>query len=775
MNKKRWVILGTVVGLGVAATVFVLPRFLDVDRYRPWVVEQVNRSVNGRFELGRLKLTLWGRLAVRADGAQLKDRQGQLIAKIPEVEIAWPWSSVFAGRPELSLRVHDPEIQLVRTAQGKWNVLEVVQHDAPQAISPQDAPTPNGAVAVPALVLKSKLNLEIASARIQLNDALTGTVLQLPGIDLRLKDLSLNRPFGWELGGRIQYALAEGIFAAHGTLQPEMVGGEIKTLAYDAVIDATQLTLRPASGFLKSAGQGLVLETTGVWSPASIVLKQAVLKAGKWKVAAQGRVDAAPADHVAITLSAPDLDLAQLREWMKGLPEVSGQMALELMLQGAPSALQVQADVTGKQLQMKVPQFPNEKPQLDFAVHATLDRAEIKKARLQIGKDVVEISGALSGLRKAPDLLRAQLRVQGGKLDLDRLGLTSKPGSPEVQRAAVASSKSASPARKASGAPAAESIDAQWMTLSRSPWLQKAEFVLDVALAGIVAQGVELANFRTKLSAQRGKVDLSQLAFQVFEGNVRAHALLGTESAHPALTFGGAVDHLNLKQAAESQWALFKNTLEGRLDLKWDAKSPTLDSQTLLKQLAMRGGFVVRGARFATVDIGKLVVEKINGAIDRAADKVPGLRGKRIQDLPEKVSFYESVSSDFTLAQGKLDSPRFLAKPQANAGIEISGPYSVQVVEQTFQADWTVSDPYNVTHAADLSVNVAGADVPHILVESGRPLQIPLQMGCALTSPCVAQDKIVEHFAKVAAGNLARAAGDQLKRLIPGDVIKKFW
>lgn len=40
--------------------IVTIPFFVDVDRFRPEILELVNSKINGHFNLGKLKLTLWG-------------------------------------------------------------------------------------------------------------------------------------------------------------------------------------------------------------------------------------------------------------------------------------------------------------------------------------------------------------------------------------------------------------------------------------------------------------------------------------------------------------------------------------------------------------------------------------------------------------------------------------------------------------------------------------------------------------------------------------------
>jgi hypothetical protein len=116
------------------------------------------------------------------------------------------------------------------------------------------------------------------------------------------------------------------------------------------------------------------------------------------------------------------------------------------------------------------------------------------------------------------------------------------------------------------------------------------------------------------------------------------------------------------------------------------------------------------------------------------------------------------ISSDFTIAGGKLSAPNFVAKAQKDKGIDLKGSTTVGLKDQSLNADWTVIDTYNLTHARDLSANVAGTDVQHILARGNEPVQFPIHLGGTLSNPEKSYGQVPEYFASVALGNVTGAA-----------------
>ena len=75
MFRKITIIIGSLIALVLIALV-VLPFVIDVDKYRPQIVNAVDERINGKLELGKLKLSLWGQVRVEVGGLTLSDSTG---------------------------------------------------------------------------------------------------------------------------------------------------------------------------------------------------------------------------------------------------------------------------------------------------------------------------------------------------------------------------------------------------------------------------------------------------------------------------------------------------------------------------------------------------------------------------------------------------------------------------------------------------------------------------------------------------------------------------
>ena len=177
----------------------------------------------------------------------------------------------------------------------------------------------------------------------------------------------------------------------------------------------------------------------------------------------------------------------------------------------------------------------------------------------------------------------------------------------------------------------------------------------------------------------------------------------------------------------------------------------------------------------ATIDIGKMVSDAVNGSMDKVAEKIPALKGKKLPSFGQNGSSkFDYISSDFTIAGGKFSAPNFVAKAQKDKGVDIQGSTTVDLKTLALNADWRVVDPYNLTKAQDLSVDVAGTNVPHIICENGT-FQYPQHVGGTVSSPQYSYGDVPAYFAKVAMANVTSAATgkakaqaqQQVQKLIP--------
>ena len=200
--KKVALFVGGLLALLAGAAV-AIPFFVDVDRYRPQLLEKANAMVNGRVELGKLKLSLWGRVQVDAAGLEVKDARGRRVLSVSDASFLLPFSTILSGSPRLTLLLVKPSIEVVRDAQGVLNVMTLARH-APAAQAP-GAPAsgstvapaaPKPEVVVPAFVARSRLGFEIRDGLLRYTDEKSKFESSVNHLQVRLRDASIIQQIG---------------------------------------------------------------------------------------------------------------------------------------------------------------------------------------------------------------------------------------------------------------------------------------------------------------------------------------------------------------------------------------------------------------------------------------------------------------------------------------------------------------------------------------------------------------------------------------------------
>ncbi|MGE0613996.1 MAG: hypothetical protein AB7P04_00005, partial [Bacteriovoracia bacterium] len=89
MSEKKKMSMMKKLAIGVVGFVFLLvaaaviiPLVVDVDKYRPQIVAIANEKINGKLEMGKLTLSLWGQILVRIDKLSLADAKGQKVVTV---------------------------------------------------------------------------------------------------------------------------------------------------------------------------------------------------------------------------------------------------------------------------------------------------------------------------------------------------------------------------------------------------------------------------------------------------------------------------------------------------------------------------------------------------------------------------------------------------------------------------------------------------------------------------------------------------------------------
>lgn len=136
-RSKKVIVVLVLAAVAIAILLVLLPRFANVDRFRPGLITDLERQTGRSVEIGHLTLTLLPALSVRADGVSIGNPpgfpQGHFL-EIRRVYADLDFSSLLRRRLAIkSLELDDPVVSLLTNGSGHWNT------ESPRAVKMKPA------------------------------------------------------------------------------------------------------------------------------------------------------------------------------------------------------------------------------------------------------------------------------------------------------------------------------------------------------------------------------------------------------------------------------------------------------------------------------------------------------------------------------------------------------------------------------------------------------------------------------------------------------------
>lgn len=127
MSRGKKIALGVFIFLTVVvlAAIIVVPILIDVDRYRPRVIEHIEKETGKPAEIAKLTLTIFPTLSIRVDEFALGNPQGfpqGHFLKAKRIYAEVDRDALWDGRVVVtSLELNNPEINMLSDTGGRWN------------------------------------------------------------------------------------------------------------------------------------------------------------------------------------------------------------------------------------------------------------------------------------------------------------------------------------------------------------------------------------------------------------------------------------------------------------------------------------------------------------------------------------------------------------------------------------------------------------------------------------------------------------------------------
>ncbi len=759
MRKSRkflkWVGLAFLSGFVLLLlAIFTIPLLVDVDRFRPQIVESAAPFLNGKLTLGKLSLSLWGQVKVRVEGFELADAKGAKVVSAKDVDFHVPFSSFLVGAPSLTFTLRKPDLFVVKTPAG-INVLSLVKA-GPEASSAPAAPGSKPPAWLLTAASRARLGIELLDASLVYTDKQTDLTSKTEALNVRVKDLSLGRPVQVEVTATLDTKMAKALSVKGPILlslqaTPKLSGAGFEKVDATFKADFDGLDISYGALFHKKAGVPFNGQGTLAATPLAAEIGNLVLRFHNAEL--KGSAGAQDFQNPALTAHFQSNDVA-MGPWAELVPllasyELQGSASFSANASGKMDKLQYDAEFLLKSLRAKAPVLKSQ-PTINASLRVVTDRVERAQFTFAAPGNDLRVAGTVQSFSKP----KADFRIDSTGMDLDQL--IEFPAAPKAAPAAPSEKHAAAPA-------AASDFDKLLDPLRTNPIAAATNVKTVVAMKFVKIKGVKLEGIESTFSFAGLAANLEKFRLGVFGGSVASNALFNLKPKTPTYKFGLEVGGLDLKQAVASQFALFKNTLLGKASFKMSGSGASFNPEPAKENLQASGSMNVANAVFTTLDVGKMTGEAVNKALEGLESKLPQLKGKRLGGAGGAQTGYDRVASSFNISKAVFSMPDFSAVSGGHKGIDIKGATTVGLKDYKLAANWELIDTHNITGAKAVSIEVAGVKVDSLLAEPGQPVRFPIALSGTVFAPVPSYASVVEHFAKVAMANAGRAAADKAK------------
>ena len=789
--KKLAKFLGIFLAL-IFVAILVIPFVVDVDKYRPQIVQVANDNINGKLEIGKLKLSLWGKILVKIDGVKLFDAHQNKLVSVEEAYFHIPFLSLLSGSPELTFKMEKPQILVVKDKAGKLNLMSLMKTKpalapaipagtpagkaasaagkaagAPPAEAPQPTAAPAQAsssptkLALPAIAVRARLGVEIRNALLTYNDLGTGVKSETDQLNLVIRDISLSRPTELELWANLNTTMAK-VFSVKGParikaeLKPTVSGGEFQKAELKVDTNFDDLDISVPGAFQKAKGIATNAHIEATVTPKDATVEKFDVHFHNAEIKITAQVLDYPNTKVKATIASNSISMAPWTELLPALKgfDLSGTLQLKAAADGPTDKLAYSADITLANLSAKAPMLKG-KPEINAEIHVITDQVKALAMSFKAPGCDLRVTGNVVSFTKP----RVALNINSPGLDLDKA--IDFPPPAAKKGASILTLENEAGAATKEGEVA--NFDAMLAPLRASEPLREMIMNIGVSINNLKAKGMLINSINSSFTFKNLVANLEKFEMALFKGKISAKLVADMKPAAPTYTLNATIQNLDLKEAVTSSMEMFKNTVYGKLNMTTSGNGSSFNPDQAKQHLNLKGKLTVTDAVFASMDIGKMVSEGIASGMSKVGDKIPALKGKKAPGLPNKDAHYDSISSDFSIAGGKFSAPNFYAKASKGSSVDLKGATEFGLIDQSIHAKWDVIDSQNLTKARDISVDISGTKVDHILAKGNDPVSFPVTVSGTLAAPVYSYSEVPEYFAKIAMGNVASAAKGRVK------------
>jgi len=632
------------------AILIAVPFFLNVNDYKPLLVEKIKQATGRDIDFGEIKASLFPWVGVSIEKVRMSNAAGfssEAFVRADNLDIQVAFMPLLHKEVVIKRFVIDsPHLLLERNKDGTFNWQDLTRQEhistgktssAEKPVSPSSAKAGNqpGTFKLAALTAEA---LRLHGGTITWIDGLTDTRIVITKLNVDIEDVQRKRPVRFRVSAQVE---GNGI-VLDGQLGPlpESALFQPESLPLQAHLKSDAMTLAAFKPYLPETASDYLDTRLGI----DVSLEQRSNKVrlsagtlslnGTHKIEISWKVQMPKASVLEIRNTMLNLDDQKLLDIEGSVHGLGGKLKYELQAKSGEISRKAVSEWLPAVSRM-YDSHPNPWKQIKLSLMASGDatHAELRDMQLLMDSELVQISGMVR-LGGPPKI---DLRLTSGNLHLDPwLPAGSKAAAPTdgdtVQKTATQPGGDiiggdAIPAKAPAQPAPAQEPDLRFL----SAWRLNA----DVKINKLFARGQELDNLKILAEGKHGVLTVDPLRFDYGKGKMHNKTRLEVQK-YPVV-WSATTSATGIQIRPVLQTLADMGSLHGILEVNTQLSGSGLAEPRLTSHLNGRGKIMIRDGKIEGIDIP--------GAIRRVTTLGQGGAGEKSTD-------FSQLSGSFVIKNG---------------------------------------------------------------------------------------------------------------------------
>ena len=744
--KYSLILLAVVVVVLLAA-----PFFIDVNDYRPRLVQVAEDATGRKVQIGAIHASLFPWVGVSLEDISLANREGfseRAFLTAESVHIKLALLPLFSKRIEIKhFELNKPVLFLEKNTTGETNWADLLPAKTVPAGKKATGPSATAnqlSAAAPSVPFAFQAeSVRLRDGTLIWTDAQHGNEISLTRLQLEVNDVHLDRPVAVQLSGE----LGGDAFALDARVGPigELSKLDVLALPIQVHLQAGHVSMAQFRAYA-SAWPAALGEIDDAYMGMDVQLEQRPdgIRLAEGEVHLQAlrrfsavwKLDMPKPNHINVRHMTVSVDGQDILSAQGDVRHLNREPAYNLRINSNSISRQWLVGMV-PDIGAMYAAHPAPWEHIRFAALVSGDagRMDIRDLQLRLNGELIQVSGSV-GFARTNSL---RLRVAAKKLHMDpwlpqpvqqpAIAATSRPGArinaAEQMPVSTSGSGKKGPARIQPAATGIREPDLRFL----KAWRVSTQFQAD----HIYMRGLDMQHMRLNLNGANGRFVVDPLRFTLAGGQVREQASLNA-AAYPA-RWTESVHVTNVRVGPVLKALVNADILDGTLQMDTKLKARGLLPDTALKSLSGRGNIMLRNGRIKGFNIAA-TLRKLSNPLAASG--------------PRETDFAQ-LSGSFVIKRGiARNDDLFIASPV----LRVTGRGEVDLVKK--QLDYHIKPT--------MTASLPGVGGGKIAVRKGLsvPLHIRGPLDAPRISPEISASTILENIGGIA-GSAAEGTGKAAK------------